>query len=115
MDDPKNKIYKDGGHILLAEINGEIVGTCALIKMEEGKYELAKMAVSPNHQKMGIGYGLGIATIEKAREMGAHTVYLETNSKLAPALQLYKKMGFEDVDWKETPYSRCNTQMELKL
>lgn len=115
LEDPQEKVYKNGGHILLAEKENVIVGTCALIKEEEKVFELAKMAVSPTVQGEGIGYALGMATIEKAKELGANKIVLETNTKLTPAINLYKKLGFKEVDRKDSPYCRCDYQMELFL
>jgi len=115
LDHPKEKIYDSGGHILLMEHNDEIVGAVALIKKEPGYYELAKMAISEGHQGKGLGYTLGMAALAKAKELGAKTVYLESNSKLAPAIKLYEKMGFKHIEHKPTPYCRCDVQMELRV
>jgi N-acetylglutamate synthase-like GNAT family acetyltransferase len=115
LDDPQGYILDKGGAILIAEFNGAPVGTCALIKMEDKTFELAKMAVSAGVQGQKIGWKIGVATIEKAKELGADTVYLETNSVLQPAINLYKKLGFKDAEGYCSPYARCNVQMELKL
>jgi DNA-binding MarR family transcriptional regulator len=48
LDHPMEYIIDGGGYILMALYEGEPVGTCALIKMEDGGFELAKMAVSPS-------------------------------------------------------------------
>jgi GNAT superfamily N-acetyltransferase len=115
LSDPMTSIVNKGGHIYMAELNGEIVGTCALLKMENGEYELAKMAVDEKAQGKQIGYKLGVATIEKARELGGSLIYLETNAILKPALNLYKKLGFADAPDRPTPYERCNVHMEIKF
>ena len=115
LDDPQGYILDQGGAILIATLDDKVVGSCALIKMEEGKYELAKMAVDPSAQGKSIGYLLGISTLEKAKALNAGSVYLETNSKLLPAISLYKKLGFEEVKGINSPYSRCNVQMERVL
>ena len=49
LDNPDSYILQNGGHILVALLNKEPVGVCALIKMNDTTYdfELAKMAVSP--------------------------------------------------------------------
>ncbi|MDB5129424.1 MAG: family N-acetyltransferase, partial [Mucilaginibacter sp.] len=47
LDHPNEYILNKGGHILIALYNNEPVGACALIKMDNDMYELAKMAVSP--------------------------------------------------------------------
>jgi DNA-binding MarR family transcriptional regulator len=114
LDEPEAYILHPGGHILLAAYQGLIVGTCALVKLDAQTYELAKMAVSPTAQGLGIGYRLGEAALVKARALGAGRVYLESNTKLGQALNLYYKLGFrKTVAGTPSPYERCNIQMEL--
>ncbi|MBD2093165.1 GNAT family N-acetyltransferase [Microcoleus sp. FACHB-1515] len=115
LDRPEQKILNSGGHIHMALSNGEAVGTCALIKMNDDTYELAKMAVTEKARGKGIGWLLGQAAIQKAREFGAKTVYLESNTVLEPAINLYQKLGFRKIVGQPSPYKRCNIQMELKL
>ena len=115
LDDPQGYILDPGGHILMADYDGELVGTCALIKEHEGVYELAKMAVSPRVQGLGIGWQLGQAMLTKARELGAHQVELLSNSHLTPALALYEKLGFRHVPVPPTAYQRTDVKMVLDL
>lgn len=117
LDNPEDYILKKGGKILVALYENEPVGVCALIKMNNSEYdfEMAKMAVSPKAQGKSIGWLLGKAIAEKAKELGAKKIYLESNTILKPAINLYYKLGFEKVFGLETPYKRCNIQMELVL
>jgi DNA-binding MarR family transcriptional regulator len=117
LDHPKEYILDNGGEIVVALYNEEPVGVCALIKMNDPDYdyELAKMAVSPKAQGKNIGWLLGQAIIEKARSLGAKKIYLESNTILKPAINLYHKLGFEKIGGRATPYERCNIQMELKV
>ena len=115
LNHPGEKILKPGGHIFMARHNSEIVGTCALIKLDDNTYELAKMAVTEKAKGKGIGWLLGQAAIHKARELRAETVFLESNTILEPAINLYQKLGFRKVVGQPSPYERCNIQMELKL
>ncbi len=117
LNNPKTYILKKGGHILVALWNNEPVGVCALIKMDDPvyDYELAKMAVSPNAQSKGIGWLLGRAVIDKAKSLAAKKIYLESNTILKPAINLYHKLGFVKVVGHTTPYERCNIQMELTI
>jgi len=117
LDNPEDYILKKGGKILVALYENEPVGVCALIKMNNAEYdfEMAKMAVSPKAQGKSIGWLLGKAIAEKAKELGAKKIYLESNTILKPAINLYYKLGFEKVFGLETPYKRCNIQMELVL
>ena len=115
LDHPQEYIIDKGGHILVALYQGEPVGTCALIKMDDSTFELAKMAVSPKAKGKGIGWLLGNAAINKAREINAEKLYLESNTILKPAINLYHKLGFKKVTGIPSPYERCNIQMELPL
>ncbi len=115
LDHPHEKILDRGGFIYIALYGGEPLGCCALIKVNDQVYELAKMAVSPNAQGKHIGYLLGKSILQKARELGAEKVYLESNTILKPAIRLYQKLGFQQVQGYESPYERCNIQMEVKL
>ncbi|MBF9143791.1 bifunctional helix-turn-helix transcriptional regulator/GNAT family N-acetyltransferase [Hymenobacter properus] len=117
LDHPEEYILEPGGCILLAELNGQVVGTCALIKMEDGhSYELAKMAVSPAAQGQQIGFLLGQAAVQRVRDLSGTRVYLESNAILKPALALYRKLGFQDLaEPNPSPYARADVQMELLL
>lgn len=113
LDDPERHIIDPGGHILMAELDGRIVGTVALVPTESGVLELAKMAVDEAFQGRRIGLGLGEAAIARARAAGARQVFLESNRRLAPALQLYQKLGFREVPMSQTPYARADIKMLL--
>jgi len=117
LNNPKDYILDGGGKILVAHEGNLVLGVCALLKMQDEKYdyELAKMAVSPKAHGKGIGYLLGKAIIEEATLLGASTLYLESNTILKPAISLYEKLGFRKIAGHHTPYERCNIQMELKL
>jgi DNA-binding MarR family transcriptional regulator/GNAT superfamily N-acetyltransferase len=117
LDHPKEYILDKGGYIVMALLNKEVVGTCALIKSDhpEYSYELAKMGVSPTAQGKGIGWLLGCDIIQMARSLGAKKIFLESNTVLKPAIALYRKLGFKKVAGRPTPYERSNIQMELKI
>jgi len=113
LEHPKEHILDGGGHIYIALYKGQPVGACAIIRMKDGGFELAKMAVSPMAKGKGIGWLLGRACIGKARELGGTRVYLESNTRLKPAISLYHKLGFRKIAGPPSPYERCDIQMEL--
>ncbi|MEM9668993.1 MAG: GNAT family N-acetyltransferase [Pseudomonadota bacterium] len=113
-----DSVFAKCGRVLLAEDKGEVVGTVALIPMDEGCVELAKMSAREDLRGHGIGSALMDAAIAAAGEMGADRIWIETNDTLSAALSLYRSAGFEVLDrqdWHATPYSRCNVQMLKRL
>ncbi len=118
LGNPENNIIAKGGHILVALYEGRAVGVCALCKMDPSTgfdFELAKLAVNPDIQRMGIGWRLCTAAIEKAKTLGATTLFLESNTRLKPAIALYRKIGFEELPEYHPEYARGDIQMKLKL
>lgn len=110
------RIVREGGHILSLVEGGRVVGVCALIRESPDRYQLARMAVDPGERGKGYGEALLTAALRRAREGGARSVYLLSNSKLAPAIALYRKYGFEAVSEGSHPrYARCNVVMELSF
>ena len=117
LDHPQDEIISKGGHVLFA-LHGEVVvGTCALMKSHHDgfDFELAKMGVAPTFRRNGIGYKLAAAALQKARNLGARKVFLESNTVLAPAIKLYKKLGFVEFEGDASPYDRANIQMRIEL
>lgn len=119
LNDPDTHILGRGGIILVAEIENEVVGTVGLVPGHDaGELELIKMSAREDLRGKGIGRGLMEAAINKAKELGATSLWLETSTKLDAALHLYKKVGFRELTAEEcapTPYARCNCQMVLEL
>ncbi|MEL7111111.1 MAG: GNAT family N-acetyltransferase [Pseudomonadota bacterium] len=119
LNDPQTHILDKGGAILIADIDGDVVGTVGLVPGHDADtLELIKMSARSDVKGRGIGRALMGAAIEKSRAMGASKIWLETNTSLEAALALYRKSGFRELtgdDLTPTPYDRCNCQMLLEL
>lgn len=113
--DPHGAILDDGGMLFFANSEGRNVGTVAMIRMEEGVYELAKLAVTEDCKGQHVGDRLMEAAIDFAKEAHAKKIILFTNSKLIPAIHLYHKHGFEDVPLIDNEYEESDMKMELLL
>ena len=101
---------------MFALIGEKVVGTVALIKRVEGVFELSKMAVTEDYKGMRIGQKLMYACISHAGSKGVKRLFLDSNTKLTPAITLYHKVGFKEIAVPaDTPYERCNIRMELYL
>ncbi|PCI33285.1 MAG: hypothetical protein COB60_02930 [Flavobacteriaceae bacterium] len=116
LDNPTSYIIDKGGEIIVAIDGTKIIGTVALLKINDGLVELAKMAVTEGYQGKRIGIRLLKKAIDCAQEMGFKTIMLESNRTLTPALTLYRKFGFVEVALNpNTPYKRADIKMELKV
>jgi putative acetyltransferase len=118
LSDPQGRILDKGGQIFMACFGEQPVGCVALIPMHDGVYELSKMAVAPEMRGLGIGRRLLEHAIAEARQMGAKSLFLGSNSRLESAVHLYESVGFRHVPAEkipEMPYVRANVFMELLL
>lgn len=121
LSDPNRRILKKGGAILFALLDGEVVGTCALIRHENGVLELAKMGVRPEARGRGVGTALAEAAMKRARKMGVTELYLHTSPVLREACRLYRRLGFKKIKHTPVPgdeakrYRRCSIAMVRKL
>ena len=117
LGDPQNKIVAPGGQVYLAIAGNQIVGCVALARVEEGVFELAKMAIAPEMRGQGLGRKLLTHVLQQARPLGAHTVVLGSSTQLANAVHLYESLGFRHVPAAELPiqYERASVFMKLEL
>lgn len=118
LRNPHRYILSQGGRIYMACRGSERVGCCALLNMEHGSFEVAKMAVAECERGKGVGRTLLEYVVEDARSFGIRRLYLETNHALKNAIHLYEAVGFvhlrpEDVH--PSPYARADVFMEMEL
>ncbi|QNN47873.1 bifunctional helix-turn-helix transcriptional regulator/GNAT family N-acetyltransferase [Thermomonas brevis] len=95
LSEPEQHVLAPGGAIFFALLDGEPVGTCALLQEAPGVYELSKMAVTERCRGLGTGRKLLDAAIADFRARGGQRLFLESHSALRPALRLYESAGFE--------------------
>ena len=117
LSDPHGNILAPGGRIVMARLGDDIIGTCALINAGEGRLELSKMAVTPRCQGLGVGRRLIEKAIGIFHDSPFQVLFLESNTKLRPAVALYESVGFRHVARPATMdshYQRANVYMELQ-
>mgnify|MGYP003883077053 CR=1 FL=1 len=117
LDNPEGYYLARGGYIWFA-LNGEqVIGTVALARHSESRYEISKMGVEHDVQGLGVGRQLILTALDKAREQGASEVFLETASKLGRAMRLYQNIGFREIPHPDgqSVYPRSDVYMQLTL
>lgn len=120
LGDPQRHIVDAGGHIYFAvdPQSNQVLGCCALLAMDDGCFEVAKMAVAESLRGRGLGKQLLRATIAAARDLGARRLYLVTHHSLKNAIGLYEAEGFVHLraeDAPPSPYARATVFMEKLL
>lgn len=97
---------KEGGFILVALLNANIVGFVAAEISEvpnlpflnpAKRCRIATIVVSDEHQKCGIGTALYKRVCEIAKEQGAERLSLEVFTFNSSAMDFYEKHGFRNT------------------
>jgi putative acetyltransferase len=118
LGDPAEHILRPGGEIVMAIFDGRAIGCCALLAMGNGGFEIGKMAVTEEHRGCGVGKRLMVHVVQRARQVGALRLYLETSTKLPNAIHLYESHGFRHLPperVRRSPYARSDVYMEMLL
>ncbi len=104
-------IYEKLQTFIVADIDGKIVGCCALEIIWSDLAEIKSLAVNENQIGQGIGAKMVEAAFKKASEMGVLRVFALT---LVP--KFFVKSGFEIVEKESLPMkvwsdcARCSKQ-----
>jgi ribosomal protein S18 acetylase RimI-like enzyme len=101
LDDIHAHYVDPGHHFLLAEIDGQIIGTGALIEEAPQTGRLVRMSVDPNYRGRGIGKALVRYLMDVARERGYTRLLTETNDDWYDAIGLYRSCGFETEGFRD--------------
>jgi len=84
------------GIIYLLMVDDKTVGMGALRKLEDGVGEIKRMFIRPQFQGKGYGKEMMARLMDKARELGYHTLRLDTAYFLEAAVHVYKSAGFKE-------------------
>ena len=115
LSNPQEEIIEKGGFIFYATLDDEIIGTSALVRITDTVFEISKMAVTEKSQGLGVGKLIIEHCLAYAKEKRFESLIIYSNTSLKPAIHLYKKFGFNEIDMEEGVYERANIKMELHL
>jgi putative acetyltransferase len=89
------------GALLLALVDGEVAGCCALRPLDSADYpnaaEMKRLYVRKAFRGTGLGRQLAEATLDAARQGGYACVLLDTLDEMETARALYEELGFEEI------------------
>jgi ribosomal protein S18 acetylase RimI-like enzyme len=86
------------GFFFLVEFDGVIVGMGALDQIKEKTGAIKRMYIRPAYRGKGIGKALLQQLLQKAKELGYHSVYLDVAVSSNAARHLYRSVGFVECD-----------------
>ena len=109
------RIVENGGQIFFALDNKNAIGTVAMIKSPNDRFELAKMTVKEGSRGKGIANMLMDECIKFAKQNSSREIFLISNDSLTIARNLYDKYGFKEVELDSQKYERGNVKMNLKI
>jgi len=89
------------GALLLATVDGDAAGCCALRALDAVDYpnacEMKRLFVRPNYRGLGIGRLLAESILDQARQAGHTAILLDTLDEMESARALYEELGFEEI------------------
>lgn len=89
------------GALLVARVDGQLAGCCALRPMDSVDYpnacEMKRLYVRPAFRGLGVGRQLADAIMDAARIAGYDYVLLDTLDDMEAARTLYEDLGFEEI------------------
>jgi ribosomal protein S18 acetylase RimI-like enzyme len=110
-----DKIVENGGQVFFALEDKIAIGTVAMIKSSNDRFELAKMTVQEDFRGKGIANMLMDECLKFAKQNNAREIFLISNDSLIIARNLYDKYGFKEVVLDSQKYERGNVKMILQI
>ncbi len=95
---PMDDIYKNLQAFTVAEIDGDIIGCCALEVIWSDLAEIKSLAVDEGHKNKGVGKSLVAAALEQAAELGVPKVFALTMDT-----GFFEKLGFAKIEKDKLP------------
>lgn len=112
-----SKMYGSHDGQLIVVYDADVPVACAALrKIGENISEVKRMYVKPSHRKLGIADTMLEMLIKKAKSTKYHLMRLDTLDTMIPAITLYKKNGFYEIEAyyfnpnKNTVYMEKNLQ-----
>lgn len=103
-----------GVMIFFAVENDVALATCMAMPMEGTTWEICKLGSNKNISHKGAGSAVFEEAMKWALNHGAERLFILSNSKLKPALHIYKKYGFQEIKLESYEYIRGDTAFEYR-
>lgn len=110
-------LLKSGAMIYFAVEEDQVLATCMAMPLDGDVWEICKLAASGQYTGTGAGSAVFRASMNYAKEHGAKKLTLISNSRLKPALHIYKKFGFKEVPLNKAywGFERADIEFEYNI
>jgi len=88
----------DTNRLWLAEVEGQVIGSIAIVGHRESEAQLRWFLVHPAYRGLGLGRALLTEALQFCKEHNYKTVFLWTVRELSAARHLYHSAGFKKTD-----------------
>lgn len=102
----------DGAMIYFAVEAGVVLATCMAKRLQEQTWEICKLASNKHQNHKGCGSAVFQSAMQWAIDHGASRLFIISNSKLKPAMHIYRKFGFQEIPLDSYGYVRGNIAFE---
>ena len=86
------------GCLILAVVDSLPCGCVALHRLEEGICEMKRLYIKPEFRGKGFGKLLVNAVIDEAKKIGYSKMRLDTVPQMKEAINLYRGIGFKEIE-----------------
>jgi ribosomal protein S18 acetylase RimI-like enzyme len=100
--------YLDSGTVLVASVDGRIVGHLQLVPTGDGQMEIKNMAVDEAHQGRGIGRRLVEAAVDLVSAEPVTTLRVATAAAGTGNLRFYQRQGFRLLSVERDAFTPAN-------
>lgn len=87
----------EGALLLARDAEGKAAGCAALRPLSGNTCEMKRLYVLPEHRHTGLGRRLAEEIMDTARACSYSQICLDSLPSMHAAIQLYRKLGFEDI------------------
>ena len=105
-------LLEKGAMIFFAVRDEVPLATIMVMPLEDGTWELCKLASNKDVPHPGAGTAAFRAASDWAVAHGAKRLFLLSNSHLKPALSIYHKLGFTEIPLDDYEFSRGDIAFE---
>ena len=86
------------GRLYIAFYDGNLAGCIGLKELHNEVCEMKRLYVKPEFRGKHIGYSLAKKVIDDAKNIGYKSIVLDTFPFFKSAIEMYKKMGFYEIE-----------------